>query len=153
MDFAVNNLHVAKEFLDTLNSKLVADQGATYRKWLGIVMPTLSDAYASEESKFRSHMGASLIGRACDREVWYGFNWARHVKHEGRIIRLFNRGHLEEGRFIAMLLTIGAVVVQQDENGNQYRISDAGGHFGGAGDGIARKIPGLPEDLWGTDRV
>jgi hypothetical protein len=62
------------------------------------------------------------------------------------MLRLFNRGHLEEARFIAMLLSIGCQIYQQDENGKQYRISDAGGHLGGSGDGIAINVPDLQPD-------
>ena len=60
------------------------------------------------------------------------------------MLRLFNRGHLEEARFIAMLLTIGVQVFQQDANGKQFRISHADGHFGGSGDGILFDLPDLP---------
>lgn len=63
---------------------------------------------------------------------------------DGRILRLFNRGHLEEGRFIAMLLAAGVKVYQQDANGKQFRVSWATGHCGGSGDGIAVDIPDLP---------
>ena len=44
------------------------------------------------------------------------------------MLRLFNRGHIEEARFIAMLLTIGMPVYQQDAEGKQFRI-----HFGEIG--------------------
>jgi hypothetical protein len=60
------------------------------------------------------------------------------------MLRLFNRGHLEEARFIAMFLAIGCQVYQQDANGNQFRISELGGHFGGSGDGVIVGIPDLP---------
>lgn len=59
------------------------------------------------------------------------------------MLRLFNRGHLEEGRFIALLLTIGCEVFQQDENGNQFRITHAYGHVGGSGDGVVLGLPDL----------
>jgi hypothetical protein len=60
------------------------------------------------------------------------------------MIRLFNRGHLEEARFIAILLTLGCPVYQHDKNGKQFRVSDCYGHFGGSGDGIIFNIPDLP---------
>ena len=46
-----------------------------------------------------------------------------------------------------MLLAIGVQVYQQDEKGNQFRISDAAGHFGGSGDGIGIGIPDLEPNL------
>lgn len=59
------------------------------------------------ESGFRKHLGGSLIGRPCDRELWYSFRWATAKKHSGRILRLFDRGHLEEFRFIEYLESVG----------------------------------------------
>lgn len=136
---------IAEKTLAKIESFIRADQGASFRQWSGRVLPHIDDAYSPDTFPFRSHMGASLIGRKCAREIWYGFRWSTLVENSGRLNRLFNRGHLEEGRFIAMLLMIGCEVYQQDEHGKQFRISDAGGHFGGSGDGIVVNLPDLPE--------
>lgn len=136
-------VHLATKTLLAIEEAIQADQGAKFRGWLGKVIPHMGDAYREDESPFRSHLGASGVGDDCARKIWYGFRWTTRPKFDGRLLRLFNRGHLEEARFIAMLLTIGAQVYQQDENGNQFRISDAGGHFGGSGDGIVVNIPDL----------
>lgn len=136
-------LHLATETLDKINAMLEADQGSAYRGWLGKVIPHMDDAYRQGEEPFRTHLGASLIGSECARAIWYGWRWATKPKFSGRILRLFNRGHLEEARFIALFLMIGCQVYQQDENGKQYRISHAEGHFGGSGDGIAVGLPEL----------
>lgn len=86
----------------------------------------------------RKHLGASLIGRECARELWYVFRWCFHKKHDGRQQRLFNRGHREEARFVEWLRGIGFTVYETDENGNQHRASGmAKGHFGGSLDGIS----------------
>lgn len=133
--------------LDTknlINDSIEADQGAAYRQALGRVIPHIGDAYRGADEGFRSHLGASQIGRTCAREIWYGFRWAMKSHFDGRMLRLFNRGHLEEARFIAMFLSVGIKVWQQDENGNQFRISELGGHFGGSGDGIGVGFPDLP---------
>lgn len=134
---------IAVETLNAIDKALEADQGARYRELLGTVMPHIGDAFRGGQDSFRSHMGASLIGGECARSIWYGFRWATKPTFPGRILRLFNRGHLEEARFIALLLLIGVQVYQQDENGNQFRISHAGGHFGGSGDGVGLGIPDL----------
>jgi len=136
-------VHLATKTLLAIEEAIQADQGAKFRGWLGKVIPHMGDAYREDESPFRTHLGASGVGDDCARKIWYGFRWTTRPKFDGRLLRLFNRGHLEEARFIAMLLTIGAEVYQQDENGNQFRISDAGGHFGGSGDGIVVNIPDL----------
>lgn len=134
---------LAAKTMAAIEEAVARDQGNAYRQWLGRVIPHIGDAYRVDTEPFRSHMGASTIGRECAREVWYGFRWATRKQASGRMLRLWNRGHLEEARFIALLLTIGCEVFQQDENGKQYKISDAGGHFGGSGDGIFRGCPDL----------
>jgi hypothetical protein len=134
---------IAHKTLAAIDTCLEADQGGSFRVWLGKVIPHMKDAYRAEEEGFRSHLGASVIGKPCARQIWYGFRWAKRPKFAAKMVRLFNRGHLEEARFIAMLLAIGVQVYQQDANGNQYRISDVGGHFGGSGDGIGVGIPDL----------
>jgi hypothetical protein len=141
-------VHLAKLTLDAINASLEKDQGAAYRQFLGQVIPHIGDAYrGADKSPYRSHMGASGIGKDCGRAIWYGFRWFTKPHFEGRILRLFNRGHLEEARFIALLLSIGTKVFQQDENGKQFRISDAGGHFGGSGDGVAMGLPDIPPGM------
>jgi len=137
-------IYLAEKTLAAIDEALEKDGGAKYRQFLGQVIPHMGDAFRAEEDSHRSHLGASLIGRECARELWYSFHWVTKNKHPGRIIRLFNRGHLEEARFIALLLTIGCSVYQQDAQGRQFRISHARGHFGGSGDGIAVGLPDLP---------
>ena len=135
---------LAKKTMHAIDSTIAADGGNSFRMWLGRVIPHMDDAYRQDEQPFRKHMGASQIGGACGRALWYGFRWTTKPKFSGRILRLFNRGHLEEARFISMLLMIGVQVYQQDTNGKQFRISDWGGHFGGSGDGLADGVPDLP---------
>ena len=136
-------VHLANKSLVAIEEQIQSDQGALYRKFLGQVIPSMGDAYSEHTFPFRSHLGASGIGDECARKIWYGFRWATEPKFGGRLLRLFNRGHLEEARFIAMLLAIGVEVYQQDADGNQFRISDAGGHFGGSGDGVGIGLPEL----------
>lgn len=139
---------------------MAADNGNTYRRNLGLVLPHLGDAYRDDEdvNGQRTHLGASIIGQECERAAAYSFRWATRARPRGRkgedpvdaharMLRIWNRGHLEEGRFIAMLLTAGIQVYQQDANGNQFRVSSLGGHYGGAGDGILYGVPDLP-GMW-----
>lgn len=136
-----NNRYIAEKTLKAIEDAMNADQGSSFRYYSGQLIPTLKDAYEPNNPPFRSHLGASVIGRKCDREIWYGFRWYVVPKFSGRMLRLFNRGHLEEGRFIAALLTTGCQVYQYDNEGKQYRISDCLGHFGGSTDGVAFNIP------------
>ncbi len=137
------SIYVATKTLEAIDAAIAKDGGALFRKLSGNVLPHIGDAYRSDDFPFRNHLGASGIGDKCPRVPWYGFRWVTIPKFPPRVLRLFNRGHLEEGRFIALLLMIGCNVVQQDANGNQFTISEAGGHFGGSGDGVVFGIPDL----------
>ena len=96
--------------------KVVAfDGGNLYRAWLEHTLPMVRDIYRQEHDPFRSHLGASIIGKKCARAIWYTFHWATNVKFEGRMLRLFNTGHIQEAKLLALLLAIGCKVYQQDE--------------------------------------
>lgn len=136
-------IYLAEKTAQLVEQKIEEDQGAKYREWLGKVIPTISDAFDPRTGR-RSHLGVSTIGDPCARKLFFNFRWVSRPRHSGRILRLFNRGHMEEGRFIAALLTAGLKVYQQDGEGNQYRISELGGHFGSAIDGVVIGCPDLP---------
>lgn len=140
------SIQLAVKTMNAIENSMAADQGAGFRIAQGQVFPHMKDAYQGANEGFRTHLGASVIGKECARQIWYGFRWALKPKFSGRMLRLFNRGHLEEARFIAMLLSIGCQVFQQDAQGNQFRISDVGGHFGGSGDGVCIGIPDIPNN-------
>jgi hypothetical protein len=95
-------------------------------------------------TQHRWHLGASVIGRPCGREIWYNFKWARDVKPKPRILRLFDRGHREEERIVAWLRAAGIAVSEKTADGEQYRVMDETGHFGGSLDALVFNIPELP---------
>lgn len=86
----------------------------------------------------RSHLGASIIGKECDMQLWATFRWLAPANFSGRMYRLFNRGHREEERFTEWLRGIGFTVWTHDDEGKQFRVSGVDGHFGGSVDGIAK---------------
>ena len=53
----------------------------------------------------RTHLGASVIGRECGREVWLMFRWALDRSWGGRMLRLFARGKREENIFALFVYT------------------------------------------------
>ena len=96
----------------------------------------------AQPSNHRAHLGASIIGRECSRELWYTFHWVTDQKHDGRLLRLFNRGQEEERRFVRDLRMAGIEVCEHDPStGRQFEWSEFGGHFGGSGDGLGINIP------------
>ena len=101
---------------------------------------------AKAEDGFRAHLGASQIGKKCERALWYSFRWATHVTHDPRILRLFKRGQDEEQNLTDMLRNAGATVYQVDHStGKQYTFAACGGHFGGSLDGAAIGLPDAPK--------
>lgn len=93
----------------------------------------------------RPHLGASLIGRPCERQLWYTFRWVDSKKFSGRMLRLFETGQLAEARFTANLRRIGVQVHDVTPDGKQWRVTDLGGHFGGSMDGAAVGLPEAPK--------
>jgi len=99
---------------------------------------------AKAEDGFRAHLGASLIGRSCNRALWYSFRWATVVKHDPRILRLFQRGHDEEQRLTKLLRDAGITVHSINHaTCEQFRFAD--GHFGGSMDGACVGVPDAPK--------
>lgn len=101
----------------------------------------------NQETGYRYHLGASLIGTECERSLWLSFRWATKAKFAGRMLRLFETGQLEEARFVANLRSVGIEVYEFEyepwslENmylpAKQIGVRDAFGHFGGSLDGMA----------------
>ncbi len=84
----------------------------------------------------RNHLGISEIGKPCSRFIFYKFRWMILEQHDGRMRRLFARGHREEERYVSYLEQIGCKVFRFDSNGKQFRISGIMGHYGGSCDGV-----------------
>lgn len=157
---------LATQTISAINAAIQQDRGNLFRRYLRETIPLAEDAYREDTDPFRTHLGASLVGRDCTRELWYAFRWTTHpddipenhegkcfgppagkcaacVHQKGRMQRLYNRGHLEEARFVAMLKMIGCRVWQQDSEGRQFRVSYHEGHYGGSTDSV---IEGCPDD-------
>lgn len=101
---------------------------------------------AEAETGFRAHLGASIIGRPCERALWYSFRWATKSAHSGRILRLFARGQREEDVLVDLLRKAGIEVHPADPaTDEQFRVSAVGGHFGGSLDGAGVGFVEAPE--------
>ena len=112
--------------------------------------PTRDAIFASYEADrddgFRPHLGASQIGKSCERALWYDFRWVTRSGFPGRILRLFESGQLEESRIVRNLRRIDATVLEVDpETGRQWRVEAHGGHFGGSLDGVALGLIEAPK--------
>ena len=129
--------------VDLINSKMEEDQGNRYRYELEQIILAQKDIYQQKQIQFRSHMGASLLGGQCKRSIWYSFRWVKEPFFDGRMIRLFNRGHMEEMRLIALLRQAGLTVWFTKDDGGQFEFSNCRGHYGGSLDCVVRGVPGF----------
>ena len=104
----------------------------------------------SADRSGRGHLGASTIGDSCARKLWYGFRWVHEPWHEGRILRLFRRGQVEETFLVADLNELPGVTVRSIDpaTGEQYRWSDPElPGFSGSCDGVGYGLPEAP-NMW-----
>lgn len=138
-------VYLATKTLEAITRAIEADQGSSYRGYLGEAIKDVGDAYDTKLPAFRSHFGVSTSGNPCSRALWYDWRWVELKNFAARILLLFNRGHLEEARFVAMLRAAGVELFQADDRGKQYRVSLYGGHYGSAIDGVALNVPDLPD--------
>ena len=98
--------------------------------------PVTYEAVTVENSNgHRPHLGASLVGHHCDRYLWLTFRWVAGETFDGRMLRLFETGHLAEPRLAHAIRRAGVELHTTDPAGRQWRISAVGGHFGGSMDG------------------
>lgn len=119
-----------------------------------ITQPTIQAVYdqwakrKNENNGHRRHLGASVLGNECDRSGWYVFRWCTDKHHDGRLLRLFERGHLEEFRFVEELKWAGVEIHEVDDRtGKQFMFSDVGGHVGGSMDSVGIGFLERP-DVW-----
>jgi hypothetical protein len=128
-----------------IDAALARDGGAAFRTILQQEIANCTDAFRAEDDRYRSHLGGSQIGKKCERMLWLAYRWTHIEPTEPKMVRLFNRGHLEEARFIALFKQAGINLWTHDPNtGEQFRVSHLGGHFGSALDGVFGQIPDWP---------
>jgi len=102
--------------------------------------------YASYEKQFnaepfRPHLGASMGADPCLRKLWYSFRHAKKVNFEGRMLKLFQRGHKEEYVFVDDLNRAGIRVINETLEGEQFRLVCAQNkHVSGSTDGFAEVL-------------
>lgn len=93
------------------------------------------------EQKRRDHLGASVIGKECMRELVYGFRWFHKVRFDGRMLRLFDRGHQEEIRIAKWLKASDFQLFGVSDDGEQTRMTGIESHYGGSLDGMIKLPP------------
>lgn len=89
-----------------------------------------------------TRLGASSIGQECLRRTYLSWRGFAFSKYDGRVLRLFQTGHLQEGRIVEDLRRAGFAVWDKDEDGNQFTYTDPSGHLVAKLDGVIKGIPG-----------
>lgn len=98
---------------------------------------------AANEQRDGKTIPASQLAEECARKLWFDFRWTTpHEQINGRTLRLFATGNIEEERWIEDLRRIGCEVVSHEDNGRQIRVELCDGHVGGY---LDSEILGLPE--------
>lgn len=103
----------------------------------------MQQARAGQEA--RRYLGASRLGVACERALQYEYaqapvDYGRDI--EGRMLRIFERGHVIEDSMVAWLRAAGFDLRTRDCSGEQFGFSVADGRLQGHADGV---IVGGPE--------
>jgi len=99
-------------------------------------------AYEAAASSWDS-LGISVgeANQECGRALWYGYRWCTPLEtFNGRQLRLFATGNLEEDRLVADLGSIGV-----DVYGQQDKIRLLSGHVRGKCDGKGMGVPEAPK--------
>ncbi|NTA16040.1 oxidoreductase [Agrobacterium tumefaciens] len=98
---------------------------------------------AANEQRDGKTIPAGQLADECSRKLFYEYRWTTpHEAIDGRTLRIFETGNVEESRWIDNLRMIGCDVVDRQENGRQIRVELCGGHVGGY---LDSEILGLPE--------
>ena len=87
----------------------------------------------------RTYLGASRLGVSCERALQYEFVQApvdEGRNHSGRILRIFERGHLNEDSMIQWLRHAGFDLRTTKPNGEQFVFSAMNGLLQGHIDGV-----------------
>ena len=73
----------------------------------------------------RKHLGASIIGKKCAKQIWYNFrhaiagDFSSKNRTHGQMLRLFNRGHREEDAIRPILERVGFRFIPPPEGEHQ----------------------------------
>lgn len=106
--------------------------------------------YAARQAENESWDGLGFspsdLGSECDRYLWLRLHWAPAQEvFDGRMLRLFETGHIQEARLIDDLRRAGLEVYDVDpDTGQQFLARTLAGHVRGKLDGIARLVPEAP---------
>ena len=134
-DFLVPQPRRCRDIEQKIDEAVAADP-ATWRRAQAAWLDKCTD-WKEESSRERTHLGASVIGKECPRAVALSYRKASpDAAVDGRMVRLFNRGHMEEARLAACLQVAGFQLKLISKDGGQ--ISYKTGDLQGSVDGVIK---------------
>lgn len=114
----------------------VAANPAAWRRAQAAWLERCTD-WKDETNRERTHLGSSVIGKECPRAVALSYRKVSPgAAVNGRMVRLFNRGHMEEARLAACLQVAGFTLKLISKDGGQ--ISYKTGDLRGSVDGVIK---------------
>ena len=129
-------LPIRCKYIEKRIDEAVAEDPAAWRRAQARWLERCTD-WKDEGNRVRSHLGASVIGKECPRSVALSYRKAApDAAVDGRMVRLFNRGHMEEARLAACLQVAGFSLKLISKDGGQ--ISYKTGDLQGSVDGVIR---------------
>lgn len=90
---------------------------------------------------YLGRLGSSYIGEECVRQIWLNWRGFARGQFDGRMLRLFETGHLQEARIVDDLRRAGLAIWDKHPDGWQYEFIDETGHLITKLDGVAKDIP------------
>lgn len=127
---------VRRRDIENRIDEAVAADPAAWRRAQAAWLERCTD-WKDEDNKERMHLGASVIGKECPRAVALSYRKASpDAAVNGRMVRLFNRGHMEEARLAACLQVAGFSLKLISKDGGQ--ISYKTGDLQGSVDGVIK---------------
>src|SRR6185437_6245675 len=108
---------------------------------------TRSAIFAAYEAARSSYEPVGInvgeLAHECDRYLWYAFCRVSPPEQiEGRKLRIFDTGDIEEQRILDDLRAVGCTI-----SGEQTRVRLVGGHVRGKIDALARGVPEAPKTV------
>lgn len=97
----------------------------------------------------REYLGGSRLGTSCERALQYEFAHAPvdpGRETQGRLLRIFERGHVMEDCMVAWLRDAGFDLRTRKASGEQFGFSALGGRLQGHVDGVVVAGPDLGHD-------
>ena len=100
-------------------------------------------AASGRREERRGYIGLSTIGKEDLREIFLDWRWSLPSEIPGRTLRIFRMGHLIEHEIVRVLRAVDGVTVMDVDaiSGDQFAITDKGGHVGGHCDGFIVNLP------------